>query len=159
MDEVEVQVVDTEANEALLGLCGRVGAGRMKLRRDEDLRARHATLLESPTDACLVAVRLGSVDVSIAELECPANRVDAVRPVGNLPETKTKRGNLTSVREYSHAVCLWFRCVRQRSSFGGESHWSVSLTSLRRRIRLRVDPMACLIRTFIAVKGGRRHRP
>jgi hypothetical protein len=123
VDEVEVQIVDTEASEALLGLFSRVAAGRMKLRRDEDLGARHATLLESPTDACLVAVPLRRVDVSIAELECPSNRVDALRPVGNLPETETKRGNLTAVREYSNAVCLCFRCVRQRSSFVGESHW------------------------------------
>ena len=79
MDDVEVDLVHAEALEAPLGLSLGVTGARVELRRDEDLLARDTTFPDPDPDALLVPVRLSRVDVAVAELERPADGVDALR--------------------------------------------------------------------------------
>ena len=109
VDDVQVDVVDTEPLEALLGFGRRIPVGRIELGRDEHLVARHATLAQPPSDALLVAVGLGGVDVPVPELECPSPGVDAFRTVGHLPDAEAKHRHLVAVREHASApVCRWW---------------------------------------------------
>jgi len=81
VDDVQVDVVDAKPLEAARGLLDRVFVPGIELGRDENLVARDAALAEALPHASLVAVSLSGVDVSIAELERPANSVHAFASV------------------------------------------------------------------------------
>ena len=99
VDDVQVDVVDAEPPEAVLGLARRIGVAREELGRDEHLLPGDAALAQRPADALLVAVGLRRVDVAVAELERPAHGVLALRPVGYLPDAESQHGNLLAVAE------------------------------------------------------------
>jgi hypothetical protein len=104
VDEVQVDVVDTEPFEASLRLGGGVLACGVKLRGDEHLLARYTTAAEGLPDAFFVAVGLGSVDVSIAELERPQYSVDTLRAVGNLPNAETQDRDPVAICQKARAL-------------------------------------------------------
>jgi hypothetical protein len=99
VDDVEVDVVETQASETRLGLGDRIPAPGMELRRDEYLVARDPALAQGAPDALLVAVGLGSVDVAIAELERPADGVHALGPVRDLPHAEAEQRDRVAIRE------------------------------------------------------------
>ena len=106
VDDVEVDVIDAEAPEAALKLGDRVCAPWIELRGDEHLVARHSALLQSTPHALLVAVRLGGIDMPVAELERPTNRVDRRDADRNLPDAEAKHRDLVAIRERSQGfVC------------------------------------------------------
>src|SRR4029077_13997114 len=88
VDDVEVDVVDPESLQAALGLGDRVLSSGKELGGDEDLLARDAALAQPLSDALLVAVRLCRVDVSVAELERPADGIDTLAAVLDLPDAE-----------------------------------------------------------------------
>jgi hypothetical protein len=79
VDQPEIDVREPERFEALLE-CRLLatGAARGQLGRHEDLVARDAALGHRLPDLSLVAVCGGRVDVPIADLECPKDRVAGV---------------------------------------------------------------------------------
>src|SRR4029077_1283510 len=99
VDDVEVDLVDAEALEAVLRLGLRVLAAGIELRRDEDVLARHAALAQGAPDARLVAVRLRRVDVAVAELKRPPHRARALRAVRDLPDSAPEQRDLVAVGE------------------------------------------------------------
>ncbi|HEY1592888.1 MAG TPA: hypothetical protein VGF81_13920 [Solirubrobacteraceae bacterium] len=101
MDDVEVDVVDAETAEAPLGLCGRVLAGGIELRGDEHLFTRDATLAQPLADTLLVPIRLGCVDVAVAELERRPYGVHALGAVRHLPDAEAEHRHLGSVAQQS----------------------------------------------------------
>src|SRR5262249_41669251 len=88
MNDVEVDVVDTETLQALLDFGDRVARAWVELRRDEHLIARHAAVLQCPADTLFVAVSLCSVHVAVAEFESVAHGIDTLRSVGPLPHAE-----------------------------------------------------------------------
>jgi hypothetical protein len=106
VDDVQVDLVDAEPSQALLGFGGGVIACGTKLGRDEHLVARHAAVAQRASNALLVAVSLGGVDVAISDFERPTHGVDAPRSVGHLPDAEAEHRHLVSVREHASApVC------------------------------------------------------
>ena len=103
VDDVQVDLLEPKPIQAPLDLGLRVFASGVELRGDEDLVARHAAVAEGTADALLVAVGLRGVDVAVAELQRPANRVLAVRPVRDLPDTKAEKRDLVAVGEHAGA--------------------------------------------------------
>jgi len=99
VDDVEVQAIDLQPLEASLGLGRRVLLPRVELGRDEHLVARDPALAQPLADAVLVPVRLGRVEVPIAQLERPANRVDALRPIRDLPHAEPEQRDPVAVCE------------------------------------------------------------
>ena len=83
----------------LLGLGDRIAARGTELRRYEHLVARDPALAQSLPDAFLVAVCLGRVDVSIPELERPADGVHALGAVRDLPHAEAEQRDRVAVRE------------------------------------------------------------
>src|SRR5690606_34348446 len=102
VDEVEVHVVQTQLLEAQVDRVeGRLGAlvGVPQLRRDEELLARDARLLDRPTDSHLVAVHGGGVDVAVADLEGVGD--DALGLVGvDLEHPEPELGDGAAVVEF-----------------------------------------------------------
>jgi hypothetical protein len=96
VDDVEVDAIDAEPPEAALDLGDRILAAGIELRGEEDLLAGQAAPAQRLPDALLVAVRLRRVDVAIAELERPPHRVDALGPVGHLPDAQAEQGDLVA---------------------------------------------------------------
>src|SRR2546430_3243514 len=99
VDDVEVEVVDAELLEAARGLLDRVSVPGVELGRDEHLVARDLGLAEALPDAFLVAVGLSGVDMSIAELERPANGVHAFAALRYLPDAEPEKWNLVAIGE------------------------------------------------------------
>src|SRR5262249_27720596 len=97
VDQVEVDLVDPESLEATLGHRRRVLACRVELGGDEDILARHAALAKRPADALLVPVRLGRVDMPVAELERPPHGVHAFGSVRHLPDAQAEQRELAAV--------------------------------------------------------------
>src|SRR5918994_2364088 len=120
VDDVEVHLVDVQPFQAPLGLGLRVLPRRIELGSYEDLFARHAAVAQRAADALLVAVGLRSVDVAVAELERPANRVLALPPVRNLPDAEAEKRDLVAVGEYARASIFghWSGCHCGSSSRG-----------------------------------------
>src|SRR5262245_32634954 len=114
VDDVEVDVVDTEPLQAPLDLREGVLPRGEELRRDEDLLARNAAIAQPSTDALLVAVRLCRIDVPVPELERPANGGNALRPVRHLPDTETEQRHLVAVREHARSSIFRQRIGRHR---------------------------------------------
>src|SRR5207244_10827599 len=111
VNQVQVDVVEAEAFEAALELRSRIGAGRIQLCGDEHLVTRDAALPERYADAFLVAIHLSSVNVSVAELQCPAYGVHARGPVRDLPHPEAESRTLVAVREQAQVRIrgLWRR--------------------------------------------------
>ena len=90
VDEVEVHMIQAEQSEALVhGPHGVVVAviGVPDLGRDEQVGTRQAARRDSPTDAALVVVERGRVDVAVSALEGGEGGVrDDV--VGHLPHAE-----------------------------------------------------------------------
>src|SRR3954452_17756336 len=100
VDDVQVDLLDAQALEAALRLLlGVPGRARIELRRDEDLVARHAAVANGAADARLVPVGLRRVDVAVAELERPADRVLALGTVRDLPDAQAEERDLVAVGE------------------------------------------------------------
>jgi hypothetical protein len=96
--QVQVDLVDAEPAQALLGLGDRIAVpARIELGGDEYLVAGHAAVPQRPPDAFLVAVCLGGVDMPVAELERPADRVHARLAVRYLPDAEAEDGDLAPV--------------------------------------------------------------
>jgi hypothetical protein len=129
VDDVEVDVVDAEALEAALDLGLWVLTVGIELGGDEDLVAGHAAVAQRPPDARLVAVGLGGVDVPVAELERPADRVLALGPVGDLPDPEREQRDLVAVGQDA------------RTPVGGHCWGCHGAHSTRRRHR-RIGKMA-----------------
>jgi hypothetical protein len=68
VDEVQVDVIESEALEAPLCLHNRIGTGRVELGGNEHLLARSTAAAEPLPHAPLVAVGLGCIDMTIPEL-------------------------------------------------------------------------------------------
>ncbi len=121
VDDVEVDLLDAEPLEAVLGLGGRVGARGIELRRDEDLVARDAAVAQRAADARLVAVGLRGVDVPVARLERPAHRVLTLGAVLDLPHAQPDRGDRVTVRQgpppavFAHVASLG--CLPRRGPY------------------------------------------
>jgi hypothetical protein len=106
VDDVQVDVVDTEPLQAALGLRDRVVPRGRELGGDEHLLAWDTALAQPLPHAFLVAVRLRRVDVSVPELERPADGVHALCPVGHLPDAQADQRDLVPVREHAgSSVC------------------------------------------------------
>ena len=88
MNEVEVNVLQAEPAKARLERRDRVFAPGEELRRDEDLLAWHSALAETETDTLLVAVGLGGVDMPVPLLERPANGINTLPRVLDLPDAE-----------------------------------------------------------------------
>jgi hypothetical protein len=99
MHDVQVHAVDSEPLEAALNLCDGVTSSRIELGRYEHLITRDTAFAQSLPDALLVAVGLGGVDVPVAELERPADCVDALASVRHLPDAEAEQRQLRTVRE------------------------------------------------------------
>ncbi len=89
----QVQVDDTEVEPLFRSLERAPGTGRVldlrrQLRGDEDLGAVDAAVADRPTDAGLVAVGEGGVDVPVAGVEGAPDGVVRLRPVGDLPRAE-----------------------------------------------------------------------
>ena len=79
VDEVHVDLVNAEPSEALLGCGNRVVAPSrielapwIELGGKKYLAARHAAVAQRPSDALLVVVGLGRVNIAIPQVERPA---------------------------------------------------------------------------------------
>src|SRR5262249_35566526 len=106
MDEVQVDVVDTESPEAALSLRSRVLASRVELRCKEHLRPRHSAVPQPPPHALLVAVDLSGVNVPVPNLQRPAYGADARGPVGYLPDAESEPRDVLAVSKHPHApIC------------------------------------------------------
>jgi hypothetical protein len=99
VDEVEVDLVDAEPSQALPGFGHGVVAARVELGRDEHLAARNTAIAQRLSDALLVTVSLGGVDVAVSQVECPAYGVHCCRSVGHLPDAEAEHGHLISIGE------------------------------------------------------------
>ncbi len=86
MDQVKVDLLHTEAAQALLGLGDQVTASREVLGGDEYLFARHAAVAKGAADTLLIAVGLSRVNVPVPGLQRPAHGVDALGSVRDLPD-------------------------------------------------------------------------
>ena len=73
----------------------------MELGGDEHFVARQATFAQPLADALLVAVGLGRVDVSIPDVESPADGVHTFRPVGDLPYAEPEQRDPVPVGEHT----------------------------------------------------------
>jgi len=136
VDDVEVQLVDSQPFQAPPCLGLRVLPRRVELGGDEDLLARHAAVAQRATDALLVAIGLRRVDVAIAELERPANRVLALRPARNLPDAEAEERDLVVVGEDTCASVRGHCSGCHRGSSSRESGTAIlrrSCTVSRRR--------------------------
>ena len=108
VDDVEVHGVDAEALEAALHLRLRVAVAGVELRGDEHLLARQADLTKGASDAALVPVCLGGVDLAISRLESPAHGVFAGPPVWYLPHAEPEKRDLVAVGQHSiPSVCRY----------------------------------------------------
>src|SRR3954468_9579860 len=101
VDDVQVDLVEAEPLETALRLGFRIVVARIELRGDEDLPARHAAVAKRTTDALLVPVCLRGIDVAVAELERPANRILRLGPVRDLPDAEGEERDLVAVGEYA----------------------------------------------------------
>ena len=101
VDDVEVDLLDAKPFQAPLRLGLRVLPRRIELGRDEDLLARHAAVAKGAADARLVAVCLRGVDMAVAELQRPADRVLGLGPVRDLPDAEAENRNLVAVCEHA----------------------------------------------------------
>ena len=116
MDEVQVHLVDAEPSEALLGCGNRVTtaplelAPRIEFCGEKYLAARHAAVAQRPSDALLIAVYLGRVNMAIPQVERPAYGVHACRSVGHLPDAQAEQGHLVSVGKDAGAP-VWGDCA------------------------------------------------
>ena len=144
MHEVEVDVVDTQAFQAPFGFCGGVAPGRVELGGDENVLASHAALTQRVADAFFVAVRLSGVNVTVSQLQRPADGVDALRSVGHLPHSQGQNRDFLTVRQQARAsTCVvGIRChelspsIRCWPFVAGHSSWPFvaghsSLASIR----------------------------
>ncbi len=106
MDEVQVDVVETEPVEASFELDGGIGEGGMELCRHEHLVSGDSAVAQRPTDAFLVAVCLGGVDVAVSRLERRADRFLAFGSVRYLPGAEAEHRHPASVvKATGFAVC------------------------------------------------------
>src|SRR5260370_21908584 len=119
MDQVQVGLVDAEPPKALLGFGSGVLTTGIELGGNERLAGGHAAVAQPQSYAFLVAVSLGRVDVAITELERPAHRVHALRPVRHLPDAQAQHGHLVAVREDAGAPVV---------SYCADWHGDCSLT-------------------------------
>jgi hypothetical protein len=101
VDEVLVDVVEPEPFEALLQLARDVEPRGHQLRRDEHLVAREPAAGEAGADAPLVLVEGGGVDVPVAGLECPLDRLLRLAPVRDLPDAEPEHRHADAARELS----------------------------------------------------------
>src|SRR4051812_16902199 len=97
VDQVQVHVVEPESLEASFELRHRVLARRKELGRDEYVVARYTALAQALTDTFLVAVHLRGVDVTVPELERPADRVNGLRTLCRLPHAETEEWDAVAV--------------------------------------------------------------
>src|SRR5579862_447359 len=104
MDDVEIDVFHAEATEAFLERRDGIASTGKELGRDEDLVSRHSALANPLTHALLVAVGLRGVDVAIAKLERPTNRVDGFAAVLDLPDTQAEQRHHVAVGELKGRV-------------------------------------------------------
>ncbi len=103
MDDVQVDLVDAKPFETARRRVRGFFVRGKELGRDEDLVARDAALADALPDALLVAVRLRGIDVSIAELERPANSVHAFAAVRHLPDAEPEQRDFVPVGEDARA--------------------------------------------------------
>jgi hypothetical protein len=99
VNDVQVHVVNPQPSQALLERDDRIPIPGKELGGDEDLVARHATREQAAADALLIAVGLSGVDVPVPELESPAHGVDALSPVGRLPDPEPEEWELVAIVE------------------------------------------------------------
>jgi hypothetical protein len=101
VDQVQVNLVDVEPSQALLGLGLGFGIGAVggELGGDEHLIARRAGLAQRASHALLVAVGLGRVDMAISQVEGLAHGVHADRPVGHPQHAEAQDRHVIPVRE------------------------------------------------------------
>jgi hypothetical protein len=90
MDDVQVDALDPELLEAALDLRDRVFPCGMELGGYEHLIARDTAFAQSLSDALLIAVGLGGVDMPVAEFEGPPDCVDALASVRDLPDAEAE---------------------------------------------------------------------
>jgi hypothetical protein len=60
----------------------------MELRGDEDLLASEPAVMQGSPDAFFVAIRLGRVNVAVAQLQRPPDRALAFGTIANLPHAE-----------------------------------------------------------------------
>jgi hypothetical protein len=109
VDDVEVDLIQTEPLEALLRLEHGVLAPREELRRDEDLLPRDAAVAQRPSDARLVAIGLRGVDVAVAELERPADGPECEQAVRRLPDAESQSRHPRAVGEDADSIAVAIR--------------------------------------------------
>ena len=78
--------------QAALSLGGRILARRIELGGDEHLVARNATFTQCASNAFLVAIDLGCINMSVAELQRPAYGVDGGGALGTCHTPRPRRG-------------------------------------------------------------------
>src|SRR4029077_9340997 len=88
VDDIEIDVVDAKPSQAPLRLGDRVLECWMELSRKKDVPADNAAVTQRATDALLVAISLGGVDVPVAGLEREAHCVDGLGSLWHLPYTE-----------------------------------------------------------------------
>src|ERR1700722_17717809 len=86
--KVEIDVLGPQAIQTRLELCDRIAGPRAELRGDEHVAAVEPALSKACSDACLVPIRLGRVDVAVAKFKCPADRLLALTTVWGLPHAE-----------------------------------------------------------------------
>jgi hypothetical protein len=101
VDDVQVDALDPEPLEAAFKLSDGVFASWIELGGDEDLIARDIAFAQPLPHACLIAVRLGGVDVPVSELECPPDGVDALGAVRHLPDAKAEHWDRAAVAQFA----------------------------------------------------------
>src|SRR5436305_12627770 len=101
VDDVQIDVVDPESLQAAFDLPNRVLPRRKELGGDEDLLARDTALAQPLSDAFLVAVGLCRIDVSVPDLERPADGVRAFAAARHLPDAKAEQRALVAGREHA----------------------------------------------------------
>jgi hypothetical protein len=103
MHDVQVNLIDAESAQALLGLGERVPARGVELRGEKNLLAGNAALAQSTPNALLVAVSLRRIDVAVPKLQCPADGVLALGTIGDLPDAEAERGDRCAIAQYPPA--------------------------------------------------------
>src|ERR1700691_364522 len=99
VDQIQINLIQTEPPQALPGFGNGVFAPWKELCRDEHVLALHAAVPQRPSDALLVGVSLGGVDMAVSQLQRPAHGVHAGQPVRHLPYAQAKHGHLISIRQ------------------------------------------------------------
>src|SRR5262249_26448139 len=99
MEEEQVNTDHSRASEALVDGPGRSSGSGLQLGGDELLRSWQPTSPNGAADGRLVAIQLRRVDMAVAGLECPSDRILGLSAICDLPNAQSEQRHLHTVRK------------------------------------------------------------